>query len=192
MKYLFPVINDMKSAILTIAAALLLVSPSRTARANTIVEVENIVIMTESEDDAALAKKVANLAIAHGLSGSFKSIFVNANKGDKFFPPIIIIKLSEKGQSVPSREREKLDRLLDEVTFLMARHFKDRTIEVWIQNSEHENLMKAVYDPGDRKVVKKALGTASNAGEPPGAEAELPPPENTAVAPEKNRGEEVE
>jgi len=182
----------MKSAILTIAAALLLVSPSRTAQANTIGEIENIVFMTESEEDAALAKKVANLAIAHGLSGSFKSIFVNANKGDKFFSPILILKLSEKGRSVLSRGREKLDKLLDEITFLMARHFKDRTIEVWIQNSEYENLIKAVYDPGERQVIKKALGTASKTGEPPGAEVELPPLENPAVAPEKNRGEEVE
>ena len=164
----------MKNAVLTALAAGLLLFGVRSSRGDCTGEVENIVYMTESQSSADLAEKVANLIITHGLGDKFLSIFIIDNKGDKALSPIMILKLSKKGESLTMKNSPELDKLVEEATFLFAKQHEDSKVSLYIQNNDHSNLIEAVYDPGENKVKKKKKGSA--ASPPAGEEEAITPP----------------
>ena len=146
----------MKNCAVTILVAVLLILPLHVALGDTSGEVGNIVYMTESEESGELAETVANLIIAHGLGDSFQSIFIIDNLEDKDLFPIMVLKLSKKGESLPIKGDENLEKMIDEVAFLIANRYKGRKTFVYIQDTEHSNLLEANYDPEEKGVIKKA------------------------------------
>jgi hypothetical protein len=147
----------MRNIALTALIAALLLFEAQSSRGALDGEVENIVFKAETDEGAGLAEKEANLIIAHGLGKYFKHVFVIENKGDENLSPIMILKLNSDGHSLQLEKNEQVNEMLDEATYLMANLFKDQKVEIWIQNSNYDNLLKAVYDPGDKKVDKKLL-----------------------------------
>ena len=100
------------SCILAATLLILTALPFAVTRGDTAGEVDNIVYMAETEESGALAEKIANLIIAHGLGSSFHSVFIISNRDDEDLSPIMILKLSEKGDAIPLRGNEKLDKLI--------------------------------------------------------------------------------